>query len=167
MIKGSFRTSCSIAVATALIAGCGMMKSRDERAGGMAAARSSQATVTTVGDVLAMGGRQVTAAEARELFNGASWSGVTSQGGAYSVQTKGSGKYAGTATMKDGSKANFEGDWWIDNEGRHCSSNAGQTSQPRTECYYYFRAGDRSSPDYYMSESNAAQSRVVQRRITR
>lgn len=166
MMEGSFRTSCSIAIAAALVAGCGMMKSRDDRAGGTAAPLSQQ-RVSTVADVVAMGGRQITAAEARELFNGASWTGVTSQGAAYAVQLKGSGKYAGTATMKDGSKADFEGDWWIDNEGRHCTSNTGQTAQPRTECYYYFRAGAGSSPDYYMSESTAPQSRVVPRRITR
>jgi hypothetical protein len=166
MMPAGIRTSCSIAIATALIAGCGMMKSRDQKMGSTAASESQQRALT-VADVLAMGGRQITPAEARELFNGASWTGVSPQGGAYSVDLKGSGKYTGTATMADGKKTSFEGDWWVDDQGRHCSSNSGQTSQPRTECYYYFKAGDPARPDYYMSDGNASQNRVVPRRINK
>jgi hypothetical protein len=72
------------------------------------------------------------------------------------------GKVTGQSKMGDGLVIDYEGTWWVDEQGRRCWMNKDQRSDAPA-CAYLYLLGDR----YYAGESDASRkdARLEARRI--
>jgi hypothetical protein len=128
------------------------------------AANEVQRTTTsmTVGEVLAKGGRQLSPTEVKSLLTNAVMEGGTAT--AWREMSFPDGKVTGQSRMGDGLVIDYQGSWWMDEQGRRCWLNDHQRS-PAPACVYIFQLGSR----YYASGSDASgkNAPVEERRISR
>ena len=104
----------------------------------------------TVGELLAKGGRQLNGAQAKIATTGAVMEGAAGEV-FWREMSFPDGKVTGQATMGDGLVIDYEGVWWIDEQGRRCWMN-NQQRGPTPACAYLYLVGDR----YYSGESDAS-----------
>lgn len=119
-------------------------------------------TSMTVGEVLAKGGRQLSPTEVKSLLTSSIMEGGTAT--AWREMSFPDGKVTGQSRMGDGLVIDYQGTWWMDEQGRRCWLNDHQRS-PTPACVYIFQLGDR----YYASGSDASgkNAPVEERRISR
>jgi hypothetical protein len=118
-------------------------------------------TPMNVGDLLARGGRQLTAPEVRALFTGAVMQGV-SDNAAWRDMSFADGKVTGQSTSRGGPTIDYQGSWWVDEQGRRCWVNDRLVGAAPTCMFYYTLAGG-----YYASASDSSRrnARLTVRRI--
>jgi hypothetical protein len=87
------------------------------------AANEVQRTTTsmTVGEVLAKGGRQLSPTEVKSLLTNAVMEGGTAT--AWREMSFPDGKVTGQSRMGDGLVIDYQGSWWMDEQGRRCWLN--------------------------------------------
>ena len=129
-----------------------------------AASKNAEWAVTsmTVGDLLAKGGRQLNAAQVKKLLTGSVMEGAVGTTDLREMSFP-DGKVTGQSKQIDGHVIDYEGSWWIDEQGRRCWANERQRN-PDPSCSYFYLLGDR----VYASESDSSRKsgRLEGRRIT-
>lgn len=104
----------------------------------------------TVGELLAKGGRQLTAQELKNVFASATMEGASGTT-TWRVKHSPDGNVTGQSFMRDGDPLSYRGTWWVDDQGRRCWVNARMVgSEPN--CMYYYGLGGK----YYASASDSS-----------
>ena len=151
----------------AAVAGCASSSQRPAPLRGPARApapppiRLWATTSLTVGELLAKGGRQLNGAQVRIAVSGAVMEGAAGDV-FWREMSFPDGKVTGQSKMGDGLVIEYEGAWWVDEQGRRCWMN-NQQRGPTPVCAYLYLIGDR----YYSGESDASHknARLEARRI--
>lgn len=115
----------------------------------------------TVGELLAKGGRQLTGAQVKTALTGAVMEGAAGNT-FWREMSFPDGKVTGQSKMGDGLMIDYEGVWWVDEQGRRCWMN-NQQRGPTPACAYLYLLEDR----YYVGEADASHknARLEARRI--
>ena len=120
-------------------------------------------TSLTVGQLIAQGGRQLTGAQVKSLFDRAVMEG--SDGSTvWREMSFPDGKVTGQTRMSADLSIDYQGTWWVDEQGRRCWVNERFAGYAPNCMYYYFLEGR-----YYVSEADAtrANARLEVRRISK
>ncbi len=112
------------------------------------------APAITIGDLVAKGGRQLTAPEVKALFAGSKVEGVSADSTWWS-QDFPDGTVMGEVSTDNGFALGYRGEWWVDEKGRRCWVNSRRTGG--TNCLYYYGLADK----YYASESDPTDKSAV------
>ena len=144
-----------VLISAALMAGCAAPGEDSAKKGATSAPTAATSAVApngrmTVGDLLAKGGKQLTVAEAKELFTGATMGGDSPRA-TWRTKLGADGKFSGQASLNAGGTRNFFGDWWVDDKGRNCSVDRSR-SNTGPDCMYYFTLGGK----YYASVTDSS-----------
>jgi len=120
-------------------------------------------TDLTVGELLAKGGRQLTGPQLKSLFERAVMEGADGST-TWREMSFPDGKVTGQTRMSANLTIDYQGTWWIDEQGRRCWINdryAGHTPS----CMYYYLLDGR----YYASDGGPTSrgATLEPRRITR
>jgi hypothetical protein len=118
-------------------------------------------TSMTVGEILAKGGRQLNAAQVKIAVTGAVMEGAAGDI-FWREMSFPDGRVTGQSKMPDGLVIDYEGAWWVDEQGRRCWMN-NQQRDPAPSCAYLYLIGDR----YFAGEADASRknARLEARRI--
>jgi len=168
----TFATLATLATLAGLVllgcvAGCASSSERAVRRSLPAPAPASDpttqwaATSLTVGDLLAKGGRQLNAAQVKTALAGAVMEGVAGNM-SWREMSFPDGKVTGQSKMSEGLVIDYQGSWWVDEQGRRCWMNSQQRSPAPACVYLYFLDGS-----YYAAEQDASRrnARLEARRI--
>jgi hypothetical protein len=128
------RSLVVVLVAIGFVAGCAAPGG--DSAQQVSPSAPAAASRLTVGELMAQGGRQLTAAEMKELHTGATIQG-SNQAGTWTRRQGADGKYSGQNSHRMGGSRNFNGDWHIDEKGRNCSLNRSQRDAKLSCSHYY------------------------------
>ncbi len=105
-------------------------------------------TSLTVGELLAKGGRQLSGAQVKGLFDGAVMEGVDG-GTVWREMSFPDGKVTGQTRMSADNSIDYQGTWWVDEQGRRCWVNE-RFAGYAPNCMYYYLLDGR----YYVSEAD-------------
>jgi len=112
----------------------------------------------TVGDVLQRGGRQLTAAQLKNIAGGSAFEGVGNDN-AWRSQLATDGTMRGESLDKSKNKSQFQGRWWIDEAERLCMVN--ETAGTTPDCSYLYQL----QGSYYASPMNTREAPVSMRNL--
>ena len=153
-------------VAIGCVAGCSSPRERLTPPPSAPAPRVSvvpAVTRMTVGELLAKGGKQLTATEVKTLFSGAIVEGAESDSD-WRERNAPDGDVTGQSFMHDGQAMNYQGTWWVDDQGRRCWANSRGSGSGPSCMYYYILGGKYYASDAAGSVRNGA---LAERKISR
>ena len=159
------RSHLIVAIGAALALATGAASAADKPPAPAAAkampenAASADAAGSTVGDILARGGKRLTSDEVKAFIPGTQWY-TSIVGKPYVVTILPDGTWKGEA----GRLPQFLGNWRVDDQGRYCSrlaSRSGVSVTADEACLNYYRVGD----DYFVSASTAPDTEAIPQRL--
>ena len=112
-------------------------------------------TSLTVGELLAKGGRQLSGAQVKGLFDGAVMEGVDG-GTVWREMSFPDGKVTGQTRMSADNSIDYQGTWWVDEQGRRCWVNERFVGYAPNCMYYYLLDGR-----YYVSEADPSRKNAA------
>jgi hypothetical protein len=118
----------------------------------------------SVGELEAKGGKQLTAQEVKKLLSGATIEGA-SGASTWRARQSAEGQVRGWSFMNHGGHPmTYQGNWWVDDEGRNCWANQRSGGTP-PECMYFYVLGG----GFFSSPSNSTNKAapLYERRISR
>ena len=112
----------------------------------------------TVGDILAKGGRQLSASEMKVLIPGAKWT-TMGERGSYTLTNLPSGDFEG---LTEGGRK-FTGQWYVDAQGRHCGvlRRGNDSSSAGPDCIYFYQLAGEHFVSKGTEPSTPANARQV------
>jgi hypothetical protein len=161
------RSTASLLILLGLAAGCASSGERSTQTALPPAPPETVATPQwamgslTVGELLAKGGRQLNGAQVKSVVTGTVMEGLDGDS-TWREMSFPDGKVTGQTTMRGGLVIDYEGTWWMDEQGRRCWTNSRQQS-PAAACVHLYHLDGR----YYAAESDASRknARLEPRRI--
>ena len=108
-------------------------------------------TSLTVGGLLAKGGRQLAGAQVKSLFDRAVMEGADGST-VWREMSFPDGKVTGQTRMSADLSIDYQGTWWVDEQGRRCWVNE-RFAGYAPNCMYYYLLDGR----YYVSEADSTQ----------
>jgi hypothetical protein len=162
------RPAVVLLLATSLAAGCATRDRRDAPTA-MPATRAPAVPAVaatprmTIGELLAKGGKQLSAKEVDRLLTGATVEGVAGNM-TWRAENRPDGHLIGETVAQSGDSLSYRGTWWVDEQGRRCWLND-RRARFEPYCTYFYRLGT----EYYASDSDASDKATLleSRKITR
>ena len=128
-----------------------------------AATAPAAASRMTLGELMAKGGKRLTAAEMKELHTGAAIRG-SSQYGDWARKQGANGKFTGQSARYMGGTVPIFGDWRIDDQGRNCSLFRSQSGAKENCSFYYSLNGKYfTTPGESPADSAVLEDRLISR----
>jgi hypothetical protein len=150
------RSTASLLMLLGLAAGCASSDGRSTQTSLPPPAPAPVATAEwatgslTVGELLAKGGRQLNGAQVKAVVTGTVMEGLDGDA-TWREMSFPDGKVTGQTTMRSGLVIDYEGTWWMDEQGRRCWTSSRQQS-PAAACVHLYHLDGR----YYAAESDAS-----------